>query len=132
MACRIVSAVISTVLLSAGAAHALSLPVDGVYGTSDGCKLLSKHGVSALVQAGGTENLGTGDIEAIIVTPNEVIGPDWTCHPSTVDGANAALDCVTEGATWVPMPIATARPDRELLLFTFDDEPMLKLRKCES
>lgn len=123
---------ISTVLLSAGSAYAVSLPVDRVYGSGDGCELFSRHGVSALVRAGGTENFSTGGNGAIVVTPNEVIGPDWTCRPSTVDGANAALDCVTEGATWMPMPIATARPDQEFLLFTFDDEPTLKLKKCKS
>ena len=121
---------VSMVLLGSAEAHAISLSVDGVYGSADGCKLFSEHGVSTLIKAGGTETLTARD-GGIILTPYAVIGPDWICEPSTVDGPHAALNCVSDGATWMPMPIATVQADHELLLFTFDDEPVMKLKKCQ-
>jgi hypothetical protein len=117
------------VLIGSVSAFATSLPIDGVYGSGEGCKLLREHGLSALVEAGGTETLSTDETAGIILTPNEVIGPDWTCQPLTVDGPNAALNCETEGATWMPMPIATVRPSHESLLFYFDDE-LMQMKKC--
>jgi hypothetical protein len=116
-------------LISSASAFAPSLPVDGVYGSGDGCKLLREHGLSGLITAGGTETLTTDGAAGIILTPSQVIGPDWTCQPLTVDGPNAALNCVTEGATWMPMPIATVRPSQESLLFYFDDE-LMQMKKC--
>jgi hypothetical protein len=41
-------------LIGSASAFATSLPVDGVYGSGDGCKLLREHGLSALIEAGGT------------------------------------------------------------------------------
>lgn len=131
MANFVVNLLVSMVaLIGSASAFATSLPVDGVYGSGDGCKLLREHGLSALIEAGGTETLTTDQAAGIILTPNEVIGPDWTCQPLTVDGPNAALNCVTEGATWMPMPIATVRPSHELLLFYFDEEPLMEMKKC--
>jgi hypothetical protein len=124
-------------LIGSPSAFAISLPVDGVYGSGDGCKLLREHGLPALIEAGGTEALTTDEVAGIILTPNEIVGPDWTCRPLTVDGPTAALNCVTEGATWMPMPTATVRlghdrPGHELLLFYFDDEPLMEMKKCDS
>jgi hypothetical protein len=120
----------AAVLLSGTKAHSVSLPVDGVYGGGDGCELLSEHGIAGLVQAGGTDYLSHDDIGGFIVTAHDVIGPDWTCRPLTVDGPNTALECVTDGATWMPMPIANVQANNDVLLFTFDDEPTIRLTKC--
>jgi len=119
-------------LLPAQAAQAISLPVEGVYGAGGGCKLVASHGFEAIVAAGGTESFSNEPEtdDAIVASPAYVAGPDWICEPGTVDGENAALLCVTEGATWVPMPIATFDPANGSIQFIMEDDAPVTLKRC--
>lgn len=120
-------------LLLAQAAQALTLPVDGVYGAGEGCAIQSRHGIDTIVAAGGTEEFVENDDadEAILATPNYVVGSDWVCEPGTIDGDYAALLCVTDGATWVPMPIAGFKPHEGTMYFIMDDEAPVALERCD-
>jgi hypothetical protein len=112
--------------------QALTLPVDGIYGVGEGCAIQSRHGMDAIVAAGGTEEFveNDDDSEAIIATPSHVVGSDWVCEAGTVDGDYAALLCVTEGATWVPMPVAAFKPHESSMYFIMDDEAPVALELC--
>lgn len=110
-----------------------NLPIDGRYGTVDGCGLLSKHDMAEIAAIGGTEEFpSVADIDGdvIVASPHYVVGPDWVCEPGTIDGEYAALICVSFGATWVPMPIARFRAGRGTLRFEMDDEPTVILNRC--
>jgi hypothetical protein len=114
-------------------AQAISLPVDGIYGTGGGCEIAAVHGVEAVVEAGGTETFpesGAKGGEDIIVTSSYAAGSDWVCKPGTVDGEYVALECESWGATWVPMPVARFELSEETLRFTMPDEATLILDRC--
>ena len=114
-------------------AYALTLPVEEFFGAGEGCAIQSRHGMDAIVAAGGTEDFVENfeSDEAIIATPRYVVGSDWVCEPGTVDGDYAALLCVTDGATWVPMPIAAFKPHEGSMYFIMDDEAPVALERCD-
>jgi hypothetical protein len=116
-----------------GAAQAISLPVDGIYGAGGGCEIVAVHGIDAVIAAGGTESFPesrTKGGEDVIVTPSYATGSDWVCKPGTVDGEYVALECVSWGATWLPMPVAHFEVSGETLRFTMPDEATLTLDRC--
>lgn len=119
-------------LLGSLPAQALTLPVEGPFGAGEGCAIHSHFGMAAIVEAGGTEEFVEDENsgEALIATPDYVVGPDWVCEPGTVDGDYAALLCVTDGATWVPMPVAGFKHHEESVFFIMDDEAPVALSKC--
>lgn len=114
-------------------AQALTLPVDGSFGAGEGCAIQSRYGMAAIVEAGGTEEFIENDDsgDALIATSKYVVGPDWVCEPGTVDGDYAALLCETDGATWVPMPVAGFKHHEGSIFFIMDDEAPVALSKCD-
>lgn len=116
-----------------GPARAAGLPVDGTYGIGAGCEIVAVHGLTAAIDAGGTEDFEeslTKGGDDIVVTPAYAVGPDYVCRPSTVDGEYVALICESWGATWVPLPVARFQLASEALRFTMPDEPTLTLERC--
>jgi hypothetical protein len=114
-------------------AQAINLPVDGTFGAGAGCRIVAAHGIANVVAAGGTEDFPESrktDGEDLIVTPAHAAGPDWVCEPATVDGEYVALQCVSWGATWVPMPVAHFKVSGDTLLLTMPDEATASLHRC--
>ena len=107
----------------------LGLPVASIYGSGDGCRLYGQEGMDAIAAAGGTEEFDTDDEEDVILTPTRMAGGDWVCRASTVDGEAAALLCVTDGATWTPLPVVHFTINGDDISFEMDEE-RYRLRKC--
>jgi hypothetical protein len=133
---RMLAALLVTCPLAHGAfadGAGFALPVDGQFGTETGCEILAEFEIPAIVEAGGTEEIfgsHQGVDNPIVVTEEYLAGPDWVCEPGAVDGQYVALDCVSWGATWIPMPIARFEKKDDGLILTMDDEPPVSLEFC--